>query len=453
MTAVLYLAPIEGSGTIQTLPPDSSGRKRKFNNCFRPKYVDDSPSWGMLRTSRRRCMALARSGDPQYFADLASRDDVTILSVGDLDAQLSSATVVGQWVDIFQDHGLPSHWLASQGLSLTVRQVAYVFAALALFGQRYEAEYGISAREGLERKGKGRNRQARLFGLMNSSLSAAPAALRSEVTDCLTTLKCWKDYQPNSNDKLQDVLLKAAARHGEIIIGRERLGLSNPDPVAGMTMVYGDRNSIATDDFSDDPFTARWTNSPGIYGDMEWAGTDYVRSADNNTSGMVRDNGETFDDDQYSTVTIQGHNDFGSEYVGGSVRGNTTDSACYIGTCDTDGTDEYRVYELDSSLNFTSLDTDAWAGAALANGETITCEAEGTTIRMGTAEGGADTERSSGTDATITGGEPGIHAEDSFTDDIQIDGWEGGDVTIVSSDGILGGSRRGIMGGFLRGVV
>ena len=220
-------------------------------------------------------------------------------------------------------------------------------------------------------------------------------------------------------------------------------------------MAYGDRTQVATDDFSTDPFTSRWTNGPADWNNCTWAGTDYVEaSTANSDNSMQRSNSETFDDDQYSTVTLQNSMTASADdFVGPAVRSSTGagDESAYIVYANSTN-NRFDIYETNASFGFTLLANDTWPGAPSA-GDTITAEAEGTTIRGGSNQGGGDTERVSTTDNTLTGGEPMIVFYDASTVNMAVDDWEGGDMGAVAlSDVNYRATGRGIMRGTARGI-
>jgi hypothetical protein len=105
-----------------------------------------------------------------------------------------------------------------------------------------------------------------------------------------------------------------------------------------------------------------------------------------------------------------------------------TDESAYIAYIDSD-VDEYTIYETNSAFSFGLLNNVAWSTHPAETGDTVSIEVEGTDIRLGTAEGGADTERLTTTDATITGGDPGLSLfANADVANSQITSWLAGDI-------------------------
>ena len=68
----------------------------------------------------------------------------------------------------------------------------------------------------------------------------------------------------------------------------------------------------------------------------------------------------------------------------------------------------FAIDEVDSGFSFSTLASTSTNYHDLEAGDTATIEAEGTTLRLGTNDGGAgDTQRVTTTDNTITSGDPG----------------------------------------------
>lgn len=117
---------------------------------------------------------------------------------------------------------------------------------------------------------------------------------------------------------------------------------------------------------------------------------------------------------------------------------SSTDESSYIGAISDFGSDLYFIYETSSALGFTTLTSGAWGSAPSATGDIVTLEAEGTTLRMGTAEGGADTQRITTTDATLSGATyttVGLYMYcETANTNAQITAWEGGSIGAAASD-------------------
>jgi len=192
-------------------------------------------------------------------------------------------------------------------------------------------------------------------------------------------------------------------------------------------VAYGDRTNPVTDDFSTDPFAARWANGPNSLSPLTWASNDYVVGTSVGDDGARRDNEGAWPNDQYCRLTLQ--NTTNSGWVGACVRMQTAVDAneCYVYFAIENGNFTRGIWEISTSFGFTELATSTSFSSPTA-GEFFVCEAEGTTIRGGSNESGSDTQELSTTDATVGSGRPGIHV---FTTSQQIDAWEGGEISAV----------------------
>ena len=213
-------------------------------------------------------------------------------------------------------------------------------------------------------------------------------------------------------------------------------------------MAYGDdRNELATDAFTDDPFSSRFENGGGSWSAMAYDGTpDVVQagSAYNHTTAR-RDTGEDWTEDQYVTVTFEGATTWQHE-LGCCVRMKSgTDESAYVGITQLTGLDDYEIWEMDSAFSFNMLATASPAIDTYAAGDTMTMECEGTALRFGSNEsGGGDTQRVSTTDATITAGDPGMYMYIAWPSDLSE--CEYSDFA-AGSIGVLGGVVRSLVGG------
>ena len=195
-------------------------------------------------------------------------------------------------------------------------------------------------------------------------------------------------------------------------------------------MAYGDRINPVTDDFSTDPFAARWTNGYGDWATLTWAGTDYVVGAGGD-AGCRRDNEGAYPNNQYSKGTCQNTDTSGWRGVAVRMQNSTTDESCYVyyaaeGTGTSTG-----IWEVTSAFGFTELASGSTAAPTI--GEIYVCEVEGTTIRGGSNQSGSDIQELSTTDATIASGRPGIAVFDTGA---QVDAWEGGEIGVAAGAGV-----------------
>jgi hypothetical protein len=217
-------------------------------------------------------------------------------------------------------------------------------------------------------------------------------------------------------------------------------------------MPYGaNRQQIATDAFDTDIGPA-WDNGWADWHPFTATGTGLINVSLTGDCGMRRNTG-TYANDQYSTVTIQTHNTDGVMVNGAMVRcaEGAADESCYYGVViSAGGGHRYEVGRVDASNQITILAT-AGTAAPLAAGDTITLEVEGDLLRLGTSEGGgADTERLTVNDSTLTGGRPGVGLgfSQAGADDSQISAWEGGSIVAGGCNDLTVGSiGEAVVGG------
>jgi len=206
-------------------------------------------------------------------------------------------------------------------------------------------------------------------------------------------------------------------------------------------MAYGDnRSEIASDTF-DSSIDSSWDTGWADWNNMIWVSGGYVDVNAAGTKHGMRRNTGTYADDQYSIITNEefDDNDVGAqEFAIGRAASGGADESCYFAEYSMEG-DIYELEEVTSSFGFSSLASASHTGALLAQGDTITIECEGTTMRMGTNEGSGDTERITATDATLTSGRPGLGAVRAGSATVRITDWSGGDISAA------GGSVPAIM--------
>jgi len=223
-------------------------------------------------------------------------------------------------------------------------------------------------------------------------------------------------------------------------------------------MAYGDnRTSVATDTF-DSEISASWENGGGDWGTFDWVTGGHVQISTSGATGAIRRNSEAFADDQYSKVTVNAQTTGGS-WIGAAVRMQAgTDESAYVGYADGDNT-LFAIYEVSSAFGFTSLaDTSGTGDIPLSAGETLTLEAEGTTLRFGSDADGADGQEVSTTDATLASGDPGASIYTTDVVSTRITAWEGGDIgaagaTDYEGTGDLDAQNSTVSGAGLHGRV
>ncbi len=199
------------------------------------------------------------------------------------------------------------------------------------------------------------------------------------------------------------------------------------------------RSEVASDTF-DSSIDSSWDNGPGGFGTLSFQTGGHIKADSVDTRSALRRNTGTYDDDQYSIITIQAHGDGDSFNTIGPIaryQAGTTQQ-CYAGeilATNTIISVGNRIQEYPSSGSPTEL-TSGGVDRDLSAGDTVVLEVEGSTITMFSNEsGGGETQLLQTTDSTITGGRPGVYIsyDVSADTDCMITAWSGGDLV---ADGI-----------------
>ncbi len=201
-------------------------------------------------------------------------------------------------------------------------------------------------------------------------------------------------------------------------------------------MAYTDNRSEVSSDAFPSSIDSDWDNS-NEWGAFQWfaAAGGFLNPVSGNTDTLMFQNTGTYDTDQYSTSEVHTVTYGPTPHpYGAAVRNQGgTDTACYVGcyVADSNAPDSYWcIYEADADAALTELTTAAPSTeTGLAAGDTVTCEAEGTTIRVGgdiAGITGGDQEGTNTTDATVSGGRPGIYVYQPNT--CRVNAWAGGDI-------------------------
>lgn len=212
-------------------------------------------------------------------------------------------------------------------------------------------------------------------------------------------------------------------------------------------MAYGDNRSAVASDTFDASISASWTAGEGAWDNIVWAtgGHFTVGVAGSGFGSSLRRNTGTYANNGYSSITIQTLSGAAHNQIGAIVRKQAS-TAGYYGVVSSNSiydAQRYELFELDGSNGYTLLTASGTPGAFSA-GNTVTLEAEGTTLRLGTNEGSGDTQRLTTTDATLSSGWPGIAAvADTAATQCQGTAWEGGDITAGGGGGFLAAWARG----------
>ena len=200
-------------------------------------------------------------------------------------------------------------------------------------------------------------------------------------------------------------------------------------------MPYGANHQEIVSDTFDSSIDSSWNTGHGEWNTCVWVTGGHIEADGASLQGQIqRVVSESYSDDQYAIVTVQ---------TFGTVSGTAAlcrcqegaDESCYAGTTITAGTDRYEIAEKFSDFSSTPLASTSSGYQAPVAGDTLTLEAEGTTLRFGTDDSGTDVQKLSTTDNTLTSGQPGALTFD-VTDaaDARMTAWSGGDIgpTLVS---------------------
>jgi len=174
-------------------------------------------------------------------------------------------------------------------------------------------------------------------------------------------------------------------------------------------MAYGDfRIPLFTDTF-DSEISSSWTQGHGDWDTWEWVSGGHIQPAATDTDAGMYRNDISPANNQYIVATVGTPAGGTTNWWEAYVRSATgTDESCYCcGWDNTSGTFAYNIWEVDSAFGWTGLAEEA-TGDTLGTGNTISIEAVGTTIRMGTDEGSGDAQRLVTSDATLSSGEVGV---------------------------------------------
>jgi hypothetical protein len=201
-------------------------------------------------------------------------------------------------------------------------------------------------------------------------------------------------------------------------------------------VAYLDNRSLVASDTFDSSISGEWDNGFADWDVFTWqsgGGLGVVEPGVGDSA--MRRNMASYTGNHWSRV-ISGANGANTCGMGGIVRVHPTsgtDESCYWGLCEDEAANVYQIYERDSAFGLASLTSTAWGTAPYAIGDSFTMEAEGTTLRSGSAEGGADTQRLTTTDATLNGATyfaVGFAAYfGTSAADARVHAWEGGSIS------------------------
>ncbi len=195
-------------------------------------------------------------------------------------------------------------------------------------------------------------------------------------------------------------------------------------------MAYGDNRQETASDTFDSSIDGNWDNTgPGTWDPLTWVSGGHIEEQNGFSDGVIIRTGETYADDQYSRVTVQTQ---GSSTLHSCLmRQQAGDDTAYAAIADNAFNDEFGIYEItDGSAVQIGAGSGASADIPMSDGEIVTGEIEGTTIRVGSDVGG-DHEEDSQTDNTLTSGDPGVMLTRIGGVNPRATAWSGGDIAIV----------------------
>ena len=171
-------------------------------------------------------------------------------------------------------------------------------------------------------------------------------------------------------------------------------------------MPYGANHQEIYSDTFDSSIAASWDNGNGDYDVAVWATGGYIQA--NVTSvqaNIARYDTESYNGSQYTILTIQA---MGTASGMGAIcrQQQGTDESGYAGAILYLGSGSFEINEKFSDFSSSAVAEGSTGYETPVSGDTITLEAEGTSLRMGYDGSGTDVEVLSGTDNTLANGQP-----------------------------------------------
>jgi len=173
----------------------------------------------------------------------------------------------------------------------------------------------------------------------------------------------------------------------------------------------------ATDDFERASLGANWTVSLGA---VTIVGSSDVRGNSAGADSLTRWNANTFNGDHYSEVVVTTGDDDGG---GPAVRHQSGAVTCYAWMMPT--TDIWTMYEITAG-SYAVLGANYSIAGSTNTGTTARLSVTGSTLTP-SIDGGAQATR---TDASITGGGPGIGF---FATTVSFESWLGGPIAAAAA--------------------
>lgn len=194
-------------------------------------------------------------------------------------------------------------------------------------------------------------------------------------------------------------------------------------------MAYGDNRNEVTSDSFPTSIDGDWTNpQTNDYSALSY-NSGNVEAGGTGTAHQMAETANALNDDQYCRVTVAAWNNSDSQ-IGAVCRAQSgTDGSAYLGAANDASVNGWIVAEADATGTYSALATTTTGYADPTAGDILTLEAEGTTLRMGEDSGG-DTERVNTTDATLSGGDAGVHVTRTAnpSQSVQVSDWSAGNI-------------------------
>lgn len=201
-------------------------------------------------------------------------------------------------------------------------------------------------------------------------------------------------------------------------------------------MAYGEKRNPVYTDLFDTSISGSWANGEGGWNSCAWnagAGGEGVVRTGIAGSGSAMRYASSLSADQYVTVKLNTLSAADDNEAGPQARAQVGALGSYefLVTSAGGAGNKYILNVMDNAGSETLLANSGTPGAG-AQGWTATIECEGTTIRCGTSEGGADTQRLTTTDNTWSTGRGGIQVyAQSNTSRSEVTAFEAGNIAPI----------------------
>lgn len=360
--------------------------------------------------------------DATFVAEVEDDPECFVISVGSeliqtFDEPVSTAkrAALMAWLD---EQGIPGDFLGR--IPCTARQACWYITSYAMFAQRFQKKSNVaskSLREAFIARGRGGTDRDRIRDVVSrpwSDLSRTPElrALKDELVagwELWPHFGKWADVEPGLDGaSVEQLIHETIFRCRETFLGGQSLFVPEARNILRMLdgSNYGDnRNETINEALSND---TNFTNpSTSLYTAWNVTGGEFQTTA--SIVSYAAQHNDAIADDQYVRGTLGTVGDYSgggdSVFIGVDGRKSTTanNEEAYRGEVSNDSP-QYRITEVQD--DFAAFPTiDSATGNAPDSGDIITLEIDGTTLHMGTDEGGGDTVRvQNASDASYSSG-------------------------------------------------